>query len=97
MLINILESQKRYKEAVEILDSQKFGLKSRIVRGDSSFVGLKALNMKAGGLWEQGLAFVEDIFQVPNDEAKQKELRESDESLIWELLIEATRNISTSG
>lgn len=97
MLIEILESQKRHQEAVDMLNSERLGLNSRIVRGDNSFVGLKAFNLKAGGMWEQGLAFVKDVYSVTDNEARQKELRESDESLIWELLVEATRNVNTSG
>lgn len=82
---------------MKILNSKKLGLGSRIVRGDKSFIGLKASNIKAGAMWEEGLSFVKDAYKVPNDEAKQKALRESDDWAIWELLIEATRNTNTPG
>ncbi|KAJ5215950.1 uncharacterized protein N7498_002357 [Penicillium cinerascens] len=97
LLVKIFESQKQHAEIVKILDSKNLGLKSRIVRRDKNFLICKATALASGGLWEEGLAFVKDLYTVNEDGKIKKNLREIDDWGIWSLLVEAVRNIKTPG
>lgn len=96
MLIKIFETQNQHSEIVKILDSENLGLKSRIIRSDKSFLISKATALASAGLWEEGLAFVKDLYTVSEGMIKKK-LRELDDWGIWSLLVEAIRNIKTPG
>lgn len=80
-----------------MLDSKNLGFESRILRGDKSFLGDKASALQRGGMWQRGLAFVKDTYKMSDDEATRKSLFEVDDWAMWQLLIEATRNIDTPG
>lgn len=97
LLVKIFESQSQHAEIVKILDSETLGLKSRIVRRDKNFLICKATALASAGLWEEGLAFVKDLYTVNEDGKIKKNLREVDDWGIWSLLVEAVRNIKTPG
>ncbi|KAJ6108395.1 Cytoskeleton organization protein (Dec1) [Penicillium sp. IBT 18751x] len=96
LLIKIYESQDQHAEIVKILDSEKLGLKSRLIRSDKSFLISKATALASAGLWEEGLAFAKDLYTVSEGMIKKK-LRELDDWGIWSLLVESVRNIKTPG
>ncbi|KAJ5673827.1 hypothetical protein N7462_009266 [Penicillium macrosclerotiorum] len=97
LLIKIYEAQGRFDEVVKTLDSENLGLSSRIVQNDTAFLGFKASNLGAGKMWEEAISFVKSLYTVPDNEEKRKALREIDDWNIWNLLVEATRHVKTSG
>lgn len=98
LLIRIFWSQSRYAEAVEILSSDNLGLRSQIVRFDREFIGLRALSLGHGQLWEAAQAFVKAFWGVTDVESSHwKFLYENDDWGIWELLIDSTRSLKFLG
>ena len=97
LFVKILESQQRFEEAVNILDSKNLGITSRIIKNDHIFVTEKAANLGMGKQWEAAAAFVKDVYKIPEDESKKKALLELDDWKIWNLLVEANRHLTTAG
>lgn len=98
LLIEILCSQGRYEEALNILASENLGIRSRIVRGDSTFIGLKiSCLLDAGNKWDDAFSYAKDLLTVPDDEQGQKHLLELDDWKIWDLLYQATRHSDKTG
>ena len=97
LLIKIYESQKRFDEAVKILNNENVGIGSRILQNDQAFVGFKASNLGAAKLWDEAISFVKSLYTIPEIEEKRKALLELDDWSIWSLLVEATRGIDTPG
>lgn len=97
LLIQIYESQQRFTEVVKILDSKNLGLDSRIVQNDQVLINLKAVNLGAGKMWDEGIAFAKQLYTIPDDEKEQKAIIERDDWKIWNLLVESTRNSSVPG
>ncbi|KAJ5408707.1 hypothetical protein N7509_002590 [Penicillium cosmopolitanum] len=99
LLIEILTSQGRHEEALQILDSENLGIHSRIVRGDSTFIGLKMASFaSAGNMWDEAFTFVQSLLTVPSeDERGRKQLLELDDWNLWNLLYEATSNSTRPG
>lgn len=97
LLVKIFESQKRFADIVKILSSANVGIGSRICQNDTEFVTLKAMNLGAAKLWEEGIAFVKERYSIPEDEEKRKELRDLDDWNIWNLLTEAVKHTDTPG
>lgn len=95
--MKMLESQGRHEEVVKILSSENLGIGSRIIKNDTSFVCLKAVNLGMSKQWEGGVSFVKATLTVPEDEEKRNTVLELDSWDIWNLLVEATRNLGTSG
>ncbi|KAJ5915147.1 Cytoskeleton organization protein (Dec1) [Penicillium verhagenii] len=96
LLVRILESQQRFHEIVKILDSNNVGINSRICQNDRTFLGSKATSLGSAKLWDDAITFVKEIFTV-SDEEKRNSLRELDDWIIWNLLIEAEKNTHTPG
>lgn len=82
---------------MKILDSENIGLGSRILRNDQAFVNLKAENIGASRMWEEGISFAKEVLSIPDDEEKHKSLSELDDWKIWNLLIESTRHSNAPG
>jgi hypothetical protein len=84
---------------LQILDSENLGIHSRIVRGDSTFIGLKIASfVSAGNKWDEAFTFVQSLLTVPNDDERgQKQLLELDDWNLWNLLYEATSNSTRPG
>lgn len=82
---------------MKILDSDNLGLKSRVVQSDNAFLGFKASNLVAAQMWEEGIAFVKNLYAISNDEERLKALREIDDWSIWSVLVSATKNAKTPG
>lgn len=83
---------------MQILDSDNLGIHSRIVRGDSTFIGLKISSyLGAGNMWDAAFNFVQSLLTVPSDERGRKELLELDDWNLWNLLYEATSNSTRPG
>lgn len=97
LLVKILESQQRFDEVVKILGSDNVGISSRILQNDKTFLASKAKNLEAGKLWDDAVTFVKELYTVPDDEEKRKSLPELDDWVIWNLLVEAVKNIDTPG
>ncbi|KAJ5281589.1 hypothetical protein N7478_006961 [Penicillium angulare] len=97
LLVKIFESQKRFDEVVKILDSENLGIKSRICQNDTHFIALKAENLGASHMWEEAISFVKEYYTVPEDEQKQKQVRDLDDWVIWNLLVEAVKHLETPG
>ncbi|EPS28723.1 hypothetical protein PDE_03669 [Penicillium oxalicum 114-2] len=97
LLIKIYEAQGMNSEVVKILDSDNLGLKSRVVQSDNAFLGFKASNLVAAQMWEEGIAFVKNLYAISNDEERLKALREIDDWSIWSVLVSATKNAKTPG
>lgn len=97
LLNRIYESQKRFAEAVNILDSENIGLHSRIVQNDQAIMNLKATNLGASKMWDEGIAFVKQLYAITDDEKQRKAVLERDDWEIWNLLVEGTRNSSVPG
>jgi len=97
-LIEILCSQGRYEEALNILTSENLGIRSRIVRGDSTFIGLKiSCLLDAGNKWDDAFSYAKDLLTVPDDEQGRKNLTELDDWKIWDLLYQATLHSDKTG
>lgn len=77
---------------MQILDSENLGIHSRIVRGDSTFIGLKIVNfLGTDNMWDEAFSFVQDLLTVPdNDERARKDLLELDDWSVWNLFYQAT-------
>ena len=97
LLVKIFESQQRFDEVVKILGSDNVGISSRILQNDKTFLSSKAKNLEAGKLWDDAITFVKELYTVPDDEEKRKALPELDDWIIWNLLVEAVKNIDTPG
>lgn len=97
LLVKIFESQQRFDEVVKILGSDNVGISSRILQNDKTFLASKAKSLEAGKLWDDAITFVKELYTVPDDEEKRKALPELDDWVIWNLLVEAVKNIDTPG
>ncbi|CAI7565238.1 unnamed protein product [Penicillium glandicola] len=96
LVIRILESQNRWTEIVQVLDSGNAGLSSRIVNNDRTFMLAKVTSMGAAGLWEEGHSYVKSLLTVSEDEAERNTLHERDDWKYWNLLIAAVRRLDKS-
>lgn len=96
MVVRILESQSRWAEIVQVLNSENTGLSSRIVNNDRTFMLAKVTSLGAAELWEEGHSYVKGLLTVPEDEAERKTLHERDDWKYWNLLILAVRRLEKS-
>ena len=97
-MIEILGSQGRYEEALNILASDNLGMQSRIVRGDSTFIGLKiSCLLDAGNKWDDAFSYAQSLLTVPDDEDGRKGLLELDDWKVWDLLCQATLHSEKTG
>lgn len=96
LVIRILQSQGRWAEIVQVLDSEKTGLSSRIVNNDRSFTLVKVVGLGAAELWEDGYSYVKSLLAVSEDEAERSTLHERDNWKYWNLLILAVRRLESS-
>lgn len=95
--MKMLESQDRSDEVVKILGSENLGIGSRIVQNDTSFLSLKAVNLGRSKQWVEGVSFIRDTLTIPEEEEKQKAVLELDNWDLWNLLVEATRQLTNPG
>lgn len=96
LVVRILESQSRWAEIVQVLNSENTGLSSRIVNNDRTFMLAKVTSLGAAELWEEGHSYVKGLLTVPEDEAERKTLHERDDWKYWNLLILAVRRLEKS-
>ncbi|KXG52587.1 N-acetyltransferase B complex, non-catalytic subunit [Penicillium griseofulvum] len=93
LVIRIFESQYRWKEIVQVLNSDNVGLSSRIVNNDRTFMIAKVMALGVAGLWEEGYSYTKSLLTVPDDEAERNALHERDDWKYWNLLIAAARHL----
>lgn len=93
LVIRILESQDRWAEVVQVLNSENAGLSSRIVNNDRTFMSSKVTSLGAAGLWEEGHSYAKSLLTVSEDEAERSTLHERDDWKYWNLLIAAVRHL----
>jgi hypothetical protein len=93
LVVRILESQGRWTEIVQILDSENAGLNSRIVNNDRIFTLVKVISLRSAELWEEGHSYVKSLLAVSEDEAERRTLHERDDWKYWNLLILAVRRL----
>ncbi|KAJ5608161.1 hypothetical protein N7537_004780 [Penicillium hordei] len=96
LVVRILESQGRWTEIVQILDSENAGLNSRIVNNDRIFTLVKVISLRSAELWEEGHSYVKSLLAVSEDEAERRTLHERDDWKYWNLLILAVRRLENS-
>lgn len=96
LVVRILESQDRWAEVVQILNSENAGLSSRIVNNDRTFRLAKVTSLGAAGLWEEGHSYAKSLLAVSEDEAERSTLHERDDWKYWNLLIVAVRRLDKS-
>ena len=72
LLVKIFESQGRYAEALQILDSEHLGISSRIAQNDWSFVRAKLLTLEKAEKWNESLAFTRALLAQPDDDTAAK-------------------------
>ncbi|KAJ5194007.1 N-acetyltransferase B complex non-catalytic subunit [Penicillium cf. griseofulvum] len=93
LVIRVFESQYRWEEIVQVLNSHNVGLSSRIVNNDRTFMIAKVMALGAAGLWEEGYSYAKSLLAVPDDEAERNALHERDDWKYWNLLIAAVRHL----
>lgn len=96
LVVRVLESQGRWTEIVQVLDSENAGLSSRIVNNDRTFMLVKVISLGAAELWEEGHSYVKSLLAVSEDEAERSTLHERDDWKYWNLLILAVRRLENS-
>ncbi|KGO76085.1 N-acetyltransferase B complex, non-catalytic subunit [Penicillium italicum] len=96
LVVRILESQDRWAEVVQVLNSENAGLSSRIVNNDRTFMLTKVTSLGAAELWEEGHSYAKSLLAVSEDEAERSTLHERDDWKYWNLLIAAVRRLDNS-
>ncbi|KAL4921271.1 N-acetyltransferase B complex non catalytic subunit-domain-containing protein [Aspergillus aurantiobrunneus] len=96
LLVKIYEFQGRHAEIVKILDSDNLGIKSKMVRNDWSFVGVKLSSLEKAEMWVEGLLYTKELLAMPSNETEQKAIQEHDDWAVWHLLVTATQKINTA-
>lgn len=96
LVVRILESQDRWAEIVQVLNSENAGLSSRIVNNDRTFMLAKVHSLGVAGLWEEGHSYAKSLLAVSEDEAERNTLHERDDWKYWNLLIVAVRRLDKS-
>ncbi|KAL4964734.1 MDM20/NAA25 family protein [Aspergillus stella-maris] len=96
LLVKIYESQGKHAEIVKILNSENLGIKSKMVRNDWSFVGVKLSSLEQAEMWTEGLAYTKELLAIPTTEEEKKAIQERDDWAVWHLLVTATQKINSA-